>query len=106
MLGQVPLSRDVKPSYIRRADRIEDRLRLSVTIELKKCDKSNAWFYAVTAFASIWSPPIPMAANRLFHAVVSRALLIQVVGATTALLLRRAAVGTKNVADDNERKVN
>jgi hypothetical protein len=38
---------------IRRADRIEDRLRLSVTIELKKCDKSNAWFYAVTAFASI-----------------------------------------------------
>src|SRR5208282_4673705 len=37
---------------IERGNRIEDRLRLSVTSELKKCDKSNAWFYAVPAFAS------------------------------------------------------
>jgi len=72
VLDQVPLGRDVKPSYLKRANRIEDRLRLSVTSELRKCDKSNAWFYAVTAFASVESPPILLAANRLVHAIVSR----------------------------------
>ena len=58
-----------------------------MTIEPKKCDKPNAWFYAVTASASVESPPILLAANRLVHAVVSPALLIQLVGTTTDLLL-------------------
>jgi hypothetical protein len=63
-MGQPARSRCETGPTIKRANRIEDRLRLSVTIELKKCDKSNAWFYPVTAFASLLShllfcwPPI------------------------------------------------
>ncbi len=46
-MGQPARSRCKNRPVIKRANRIEDRLRLSVTIELRECDKSNAWFYAV-----------------------------------------------------------
>lgn len=51
-MGQAARSRCENRPVTKRANRIEDRLRLSVTSELKKCDKSSAWFCAVTAFAS------------------------------------------------------